>query len=72
MSCMRHDHCFMFEIWAGDDGVGRKIYIGGVNAMAGISNEQQKRDERSLVGFLIIFNIAMLFTFLAICFYNSI
>jgi hypothetical protein len=40
--------------------------------MAGISNEQQKRDERSLVGFLIIFNIAMLFAFLGICIYNSI
>jgi hypothetical protein len=62
----------MFELWAGDDCVWWEIYIGGVIAMAGISNEQQKRDERSLVGFLIIFNIAMLFAFLAICIYNSI
>jgi len=40
--------------------------------MAGISNEQQKRDERSLVNFLIVFNIALLCTFLTICIYNSI
>jgi hypothetical protein len=62
----------MFEIWAGDDSVGGKSTLGEFIAMAGISNEQQKRDERSLFGFLIILNIAMLFAFLVICIYNSI
>jgi hypothetical protein len=40
--------------------------------MAGISKEQQKRDEQSLVNFLTIFNFAMLGVLLMICIFNSI
>jgi hypothetical protein len=44
----------------------------GVIEMAGISKEQQKKDEQSLINFLIIFNVALLCVFLIICVYNSI
>jgi hypothetical protein len=40
--------------------------------MAGISKEQQEKDEQSLIDFLIIFNVVSLCTFLIICVYNSI
>jgi hypothetical protein len=40
--------------------------------MAGISKEQQEKDEQSLSDFLIIFNIVLLCAFLIICVYNSI
>jgi hypothetical protein len=40
--------------------------------MAGISKEQQEKDEQSLVGFLIIFNVVLLCVFLIISVYNSI
>jgi hypothetical protein len=40
--------------------------------MAGISKEQQEKDEQSLVGFLTIFNIALLCVLLVICVYNSV
>jgi hypothetical protein len=40
--------------------------------MAGISKEQREKDEQSLVGFLTIFNIALLGVFLVICIYNSV
>lgn len=39
--------------------------------MSVISKEQLKRDERSLVIFLILFNIALIGAFLLICFYQS-
>jgi hypothetical protein len=47
-------------------------YTLGVIEMAGISKEQQEKDEQSLVGFLTIFNIALLCVFLVICLYNSV
>jgi hypothetical protein len=40
--------------------------------MAGISKEQQEKDEQSLFGFLIIFNVVLLCVFLIISVYNSI
>jgi hypothetical protein len=40
--------------------------------MAGISKEQQKKDEQSLIGFLTVFNITSLCVLLIICVYNSI
>jgi hypothetical protein len=40
--------------------------------MAGISKEQQEKDEQSLIGFLIIFDMTLLCVFLIICVYNSI
>jgi hypothetical protein len=47
-------------------------YTWGVIEMAGISKEQQEKDEQSLIGFLTIFNIGLLCVFLTICVYNSI
>jgi hypothetical protein len=40
--------------------------------MAGISKDQQEKDEQSLIGFLIIFDIVSLCIFLIISVYNSI
>ncbi len=40
--------------------------------MAGISKEQEKRDEQSLINFLIVFNVTSLCIFLILCVYNSI
>jgi len=39
--------------------------------MSVISKEQLKRDERSLVVFLVLFNIALVSVFLLICRYQS-
>ena len=39
--------------------------------MSVISKEQIKQDERSLVIFLILFNIALASAFLLVCFYQA-
>jgi hypothetical protein len=39
--------------------------------MSVMSKEQIKRDERSLIIFLILFNIALVGAFLLACFYQS-
>jgi hypothetical protein len=39
--------------------------------MSVLSKEQIKRDERSLIIFLILFNIALASAFLLVCFYQS-
>jgi len=39
--------------------------------MSVISKEQIKREERSLIIFLILFNIALAGAFLLVCFYQS-
>jgi hypothetical protein len=39
--------------------------------MSVISKEQTKRDERSLIVFLILFNIALAGAFLLACFYKG-
>lgn len=40
--------------------------------MAGISNEQQQQDMKSLTRFLVFFNLALFSVFLTLCFYRNI
>jgi hypothetical protein len=40
--------------------------------MAGISNEQQQQDMKSLTRFLVIFNLALFGIFLTLCFYRNV